>query len=101
MEGLVTLILLNIAIPGAITGVAAGIVRRRSLAGILANLMLGTFGGIGGGLLAIGLLEKMHIAATSGGLWLIWAASAVVALMLVGVARSVAIILTEATERAA
>ena len=101
MDGIVTLILANIVIPGAVTGVIIAIMRGSGLPGLLTDFLLGAVGGVAGGLIAMRILARMQVVAAPNGAWMIWLVSAGGAVLAIAIVRSIARMFTSEPETVA
>lgn len=98
MENLVALLLLNVTAPGVAAGLATAIAKRRGMHGTVTNLLLGSAGGLFGGVIALQVLHKLQIAPAQHDMWLVWVASVVGGLFAITVFRGMAKVLVEVTE---
>ena len=101
MDDLAALVLADILLPGLVAGFAAAILRRRGWTGIGANLILGAIGGIAGGLLAVGIGQKMQLPISIIDGWPTWLGAVAGSLILIALLRGMAAALVEATEEPA
>lgn len=101
MQDLLTLVLMNALVPGVAAGFVIGMAKRRGPSGLVADAMLGGVGGLGGGLLTLGLMQKLHVASYAGSRGLVVLGALGLAAAIITMARGAAVILTEATERTA
>ena len=101
MDDLAALVLADILLPGLVAGFAAAVLRRRSWTGIGANLILGAIGGVAGGLLAVGVGQKLQLPLASLDGWPTWLGAIAGSLLLITLLRGMATALVDATEEPA